>query len=279
MSFSVVFLTFNSEKNIRPSIEAALRVSDDIHAVDSGSTDKTIDILLENGVKVTKHPFEHYGAQRNWAIENLPLKYTWELHLDADEVLTENLICELNHLKQSLPTDIDGYFIPRQPSFLGRKIFHGAMFPIWHMRLFRHGKGRCEDRKYDQHFFVNGKTSQLRGVMLDHVCDNLSEWVIKHNRWAESEVDELLSTNTSGRIAPNLQGNPVEQKRFWRKIYNGLPLFVRPFLLFFYRYFLRLGFLDGVEGFIFFILKDFWFRFLVDAKMFERINKNNKIMH
>jgi len=270
MTISIVFLTFNSEKNIIPSLEAAFKVSDDVHAVDSYSNDRTIEILKERGVHVVTHPFENYGAQRNWAIDNLPLKYAWELHLDADEVMSDDLVAELNALKPNLGEEIDGYFLPRQPAFLGRLIFHGAMFPIWHMRLFRHGKGRCEDRKYDQHFFVTGKTAQLRSPMVDHVCDSLSEWVVRHNRWADAEVEEQLARLTTGRIVPSLAGNPVEQKRFWRGIYDRLPLFVRPFLLFFYRYVLRLGFLDGVEGFIFFVLKDFWFRFLIDAKMFER---------
>ena len=269
MSISIVFLTFNCRGTIARSIRPAFQVTDDVHAVDSFSSDGTVQILEENGVRVTSHPFEHYGAQRNWAIANLPLKYRWELHLDADEELTPELVGELNTLKGSLPDDVNGYFIPRLPSFLGRRIYHGGMFPIWHLRLFRHGTGRCEDRRYDQHFLVDGPTRRLRGAMIDYVCDSLSEWVFRHNRWADAEVAEILSGEATGRVRPDLQGNPIQQKRFWRSVYDRFPLFVRPVLLFFYRYVLRLGFLDGVEGFVFFVLKDFWFRFLIDAKLYE----------
>lgn len=278
MSISIVFLTFNCERTIQKSVQSALQVSDDVHAVDSFSTDNTVRFLEDAGVSVTQHPFEHYGAQRNWAIRNLPLKYSWELHLDADEELSPELIAELNMLKTILPSDVDGYFLPRLPSFLGRRIYHGGMFPIWHLRLFRRGKGLCEDRKYDQHFLVAGPTRQLQGAMVDYVCDNLSEWVSRHNRWADAEVAELFSGESTGRVQADFRGNPIQQKRFWRTVYDRFPLFVRPFLLFLYRYVLRLGFLDGIEGFIFFVLKDFWFRFLVDAKTFEhQKNLNEKI--
>lgn len=274
MSISIVFLTFNCEKTILRSVDAALQVSNDVHAVDSFSTDRTVELLRQRDVTVTSHPFEHYGAQRNWAIANLPLKHGWELHLDADEELTPELIAELKAIKNRLPEDIDGYFVPRLPSFLGRRIYHGGMYPIWHMRLFRRGKGHCEERKYDQHFYVDGKTDRLKGPMIDYVCDSLSEWVNRHNRWADAEVEELFSGERHGRIQGVASGNPVEQKRFWRGLYDRFPLFVRPVLLFFYRFVFRMGFLDGIEGFIFFVLKDFWFRFLVDAKTFERQLRN-----
>jgi hypothetical protein len=97
----------------------------------------------------------------------------------------------------------------------------------------------------------------------------LGEWVIRHNRWADAEVDELLHGG-SGGITPRLAGNPVERKRALRGTYNRLPRFLRALLLFLYRYVLRLGFLDGRAGLIFFVLQTFWFRFLVDAKLYER---------
>ena len=145
------------------------------------------------------------------------------------------------------------------------------MSPTWHLRLFRTGVGRCEDRKYDQHFLLTSGTSgRLPGVMIDDIRMPLTEWTTRHNRWADGEVAELESGESGGRLQPQAFGNPAQQKRFLRKQYNRMPLFVRPFLLFFYRYFVRLGFLDGTEGFIFWVLQTFWFRFLVDAKIWER---------
>src|SRR5262247_1903461 len=92
MVISVVVLTFNAETTIGATLAAARRVSDDIHVIDSGSTDRTLDIVRAAGARLLNHPFENYGAQRNWAIDNAPLAYDWELHLDADERLTEELV-------------------------------------------------------------------------------------------------------------------------------------------------------------------------------------------
>lgn len=276
MSLSVVILTFNSEATIGATLACARRVSDDIHVVDSGSTDGTIAIVEQSGARLTRHPFESYGAQRNWAIDNLPLRHGWELHLDADERLGEALIGALVDLAaRGFAGPAVGYFIPRLVHFLGRPIRHGGMYPIWHMRLFRHGSGRCEARRYDQHFYVDGPTDRLNHPMIDDIRMPLGEWVIRHNRWADAEADELLHGG-SGGITPKLGGNPVERKRALRGSYNRLPRFLRAFLLFLYRYVLRLGFLDGRAGLIFFVLQTFWFRFLVDAKLYERQRQDGR---
>jgi len=270
MNISVVILTFNSEKSIVATLESAFRISNDIHIVDSFSTDKTLEIARRYNTNIVQHEFENYGSQRNWAIDNLSLKYDWQLHLDADERISSGLVEELNAHKTSFPINIAGYYIPRLVYFLGRPIRHGGMFPIWHMRLFRNGAGRCENRCYDQHFYVIGETSRLTQPMIDDHRMSLSEWIARHNRWADAEVDELMVPGKDGNIAGQIQGNPVEKKRALRGLYYRLPLFVRPFLLFLYRYVFRLGFLDGGEGLIFFVLQTFWFRFLIDAKLFER---------
>jgi glycosyltransferase involved in cell wall biosynthesis len=266
---SIVILTYNSEMSIAETLRSVVSLSDDIHVVDSFSNDRTVEIVRGFGANIVEHAFENYGAQRNWAITSLDLKYEWQLHLDADELLTPSLFQEI----AALPEDarINGFFIRRQMNFLGKAIRHGGMYPTWHMRLFRTGFGLCESRKYDQHFYITeGATAQLKGDMIDDLRMPLTEWTFRHNRWSDAEVEEQSAKETSGRIAARLDGSPVERKRYLRRIYNDAPLFVRPFGLFFYRYFLRLGFLDGMEGFIFYILQTFWFRFLVDAKLFER---------
>lgn len=269
MKPTVVILTFNSELSIAETLRSVAGLSDDIVVVDSGSRDRTVEIAKSFGAHVTEHAFEHYGAQRNWAIDTLTPKYGWQLHLDADERLTPELAAEIAALGES--TDINGYHVPRLMHFLGRPIRHGGMFPIFHMRLFRNGCARCETRRYDQHFYVtSGTTARLRNAMIDDIRMPLSEWTARHNRWADLEVEEQSSAAEAGRIAGKLSGDPVERKRYLRGFYSGAPLFVRPFLLFFYRYFLRLGFLDGTPGLIFFVLQTFWFRFLIDAKLYER---------
>ena len=266
---SVILLTFNSEDTIGTTLEQARRVAVEIFVVDSGSTDDTLELARRAGATAVQHPFEHYGAQRNWAIDNLPVSNPWQLHLDADEWMDEALVSAILGLPDN--PEHSGYFLPRYVRFLGRVLRHGGMSPTWHLRLFRTGVGRCEERRYDQHFLVlSGTTGQLPGAMIDDNRMPLTEWTARHNRWADNEVAELGSEETAGRLAPDARGNPAQRKRYLRERYNRLPLFLRPFALFFYRYFFRLGLLDGTEGFIYWVLQTFWFRFLVDAKIWEK---------
>ena len=271
LPISVVILTFNSADTIGATVASARALSDDVHVVDSGSTDATLDIVRAAGASVASHPFESYGAQRNWAIATLALRHPWQLHLDADERVTPELAAELRALfaGDGPPAAITGYYVPRLVHFHGQPIRHGGMWPIHHMRLFRTGRGRCEDRKYDQHFYVDGAAGTLRAPMIDDIRLSLGEWTARHNRWADAEVDEILAPSGSGVIQPG-SGDPVAEKRALRGRYNRAPLFWRALGLFLYRYVLRLGFLDGRWGLVFFVLQTFWFRFLVDAKLHER---------
>lgn len=272
MKISAVILTFNSEPTVPATLEAVSRVSDDIWVVDSFSTDRTRDVATTYGAKVCEHEFANYAAQRNWAIRNLDLKHNWELHLDADERLSEQLISELRglHLGQEFG-GVNGYYVPRLVRFLGRDIRHGGMFPVWHLRVFRRGLGRCEDREYDQHFLVEGAKRKLRGPIIDDIRMPIREWMIRHNRWSDAEADELCKrANGQDTLNPRLFGNPMERKRYLKSLYLRSPLLLRAFVLFGYRYVLRLGFLDGREGAYFFALESFCYRLVVDAKLFER---------
>jgi glycosyltransferase involved in cell wall biosynthesis len=268
---TVILLSYNSEDTLGATLRSAKRVSSEIFVVDSFSKDGTVELARGFGATVVEHVFENYGAQRNWAIDNLPISGAWQLHLDADEWMDDQLVASILALPEE--PEHSGYFLPRHLRFLGRMLRHGGMSPTWHLRLFRTGVGRCEDRKYDQHYLLRSGTSgQLQGVMIDYIRMPLTEWTARHNRWADGEVAELNSKETSGRIQPDAHGNPAQRKRYLRRKYDRMPLFVRPFVLFAYRYFFRLGFLDGTEGLIFWVLQTFWFRFLVDAKIWEQRN-------
>jgi glycosyltransferase involved in cell wall biosynthesis len=270
MDISVIILAYNSEAIIRDTLAAAARISDDIHVVDSFSTDRTIEICKASGVIVTQRSFINYAEQRNWAISNLPLRHSWQLHLDADEILTSDLVIEIETLNDNWPKGIDGFFIPRLIRFLGRDLRHGGYYPIYHMRLFRSGHGQVEDRLYDQHFVLNGTSGSLTNPFIDDHRMSLNEWIQRHNRWSDFEVADLLQTFPGSTIAGNAKGNPIERARARKNTYYRAPMFLRAFMLFFYRYIIRGGFLDGVPGLIYCVLQSFWFRFLVDAKLYER---------
>jgi glycosyltransferase involved in cell wall biosynthesis len=168
---TVIILTFNSSESISNTLASIGKLSDDVHVVDSGSTDTTVEIATAFGATVHHHPFRNYGDQRNWAIDNITAKYPWQLHLDADERLGDELRAEILALSED--SSYDGYFIKRYLRFMNRVLKHN-LAPTWHMRLFRAGKGRCELREYDQHFLCEGPSERLVGSMLDDVRMSLT---------------------------------------------------------------------------------------------------------
>jgi glycosyltransferase involved in cell wall biosynthesis len=272
---AAVVLTHNEERNLPECLASLAGWVQELFVVDSGSTDGTLAIAREAGATVRHHPFEHYGAQRNWAIDNLPIDAPWTLHVDADERITPELRASITAaLAGGTPgrERIDGFLVSRRTIFMGRWIRHGGHYPAWHLRLMRTGAGRCEDRLYDQHFYVAGAVQKLQGDLIDTLTPDVAMFTARHLRWAALEAAEHdAPPDAVGRIRGRLAtDNAIEQRRWLRDWYARLPLFVRPTAYFLYRYVVRLGFLDGRAGLVFHVLQGFWFRFLVDALILER---------
>jgi glycosyltransferase involved in cell wall biosynthesis len=272
---SVVILTFNEEVNLPHCLKSLAGLDCETFIVDSGSTDRTVEIARSLGATVATHPFENYGAQRNWALDNLALRTPWVLNLDADERLSPQLRDSIARAITD-PGDCQGFLVGKSVIFMGRAIRHGGLFPSYHLRLFKVGKGRCEDRLYDQHFMVEGKVGTLHGELFDVIASDLTSWIARHNRWSDLEVHEVLNSNAHSdtRVQARLEGTSIERRRWLRNsFYYRTPLFLRAFLYFIWRYFIRLGFLDGREGLIFHFLHGCWYRFLVDAKLYEATSR------
>ena len=272
---SVIVLAHDEEMNLPACLASIRPLEAEVFVVNSGSTDRTVALARAAGCQVALHPFENYARQRNWAFDTLPIATPWTLCLDADERLTPELAAEIAAIVASPDAPHDGYMLRKRTIFMGRWIRHGGQYPAWHLRLFRSGRGRCEDRLYDQHFVVDGRTGRLANDYVDVITSDLSAFILRHDRWAGLEAQELLagaqaSPPDHSRVSPRLTGTAIERKRFLRtRVYQRFPLFVRPFLFWIYGYVFRLGFLDGIEGLIFHTLQRFWFRFLVDAKLWE----------
>lgn len=277
LPISVIVLTFNEEQNIGDCLRSVIGWVQEVFVVDSGSTDQTLTIARQLGAILVQHPFEHYSLQRNWALEHLPLSCDWVLHLDADHRVTPELKNSLEGVfSQPVPEVLKGFMVSRRTLFLGKWIRFGGHYPVYHAALFRKGFGFCEEKRYDQHFKVDGQLQKLRGDILDVITDSLGRFTERHNRWADLEAQEAVLADKPDKarlIRPSAFGNPMQQRRFLKSTYEKLPLFIRPMVYFFVRYFLRLGFLDGRRGLIFHFLQGFWFRFLVDAKIYEARQK------
>jgi glycosyltransferase involved in cell wall biosynthesis len=266
----VVILTFNSASIVRETVSQAKKVSPHIFVVDSHSSDATPAILAELGCTVVQRPFSNYSDQRNWAISQVEKSHDWQLHLDADEVLDDRSIAEINALLSGTP-EFEAYMIRRRDYFMGKMLRFSGVNP-WHLRLFRSGVGRCESRLYDQHFISPAKPGRLNGFMHDKNAARLSDWIASHNRWSDAEAKEKLGPRTAADnvLKPRLMGDARERTRFIKELYYKLPTGLRSVSYFIYRYVFRLGFLDGKTGFYFAFFQALWFRMLVDAKMYEK---------
>jgi hypothetical protein len=220
---------------------------------------------------VVQRPFKNYSDQRNWAIAQVEGQYAWQLHLDADEVLDEAAIGEINALLAG-GHRFDAYLIRRRDYFMGRMLRFSGVNP-WHLRLFKSGAGKCEARLYDQHFVTSVPTGRIQGVMHDKNTVTLSDWTVRHNRWSDAEVAENsgpAKPESDDVLKPRLLGDARERTRFVKKLYYRLPIGMRALSYFIYRYVLQLGFLDGKVGFYFAFFQALWFRMLVDAKVYEK---------
>ncbi|MBT8763374.1 glycosyltransferase family 2 protein [Desulfohalobiaceae bacterium Ax17] len=275
---TIIVLTFNEEKNAQACLDSIKGVTSNIFVVDSFSTDKTLEILHNYDIKYVQHEFISYSQQRNWAQKNNPFNTEWVFHLDADERFTVELKCWLEKKFNRDKQKLDGFMFSRRTVFLGKWIRFGGHYPCYHLRLYRSLLGVCEDKAYDQHFVVNGKVKNINGIdIIDTVTTDISSFINAHNKWATNEAIELVLQEQKGDITENILGNPIEKRRWLKNnLFQNAPLFLRSFIYFIYRYFFKLGFLDGKEGLIFHILQGFWFRFLVDAKVYEIYTKAGK---
>jgi hypothetical protein len=225
--------------------------------------------LTQWGCDVVGRPFQNYADQRNWAIDEFGDASTWQLHLDADEVLDELAIREVRRVLED-PGAATGFIFKRRTYFLGRPLrFGGAS--NYHLRLFKSGTARCEDRLYDQHFVSERPAVLLGGLLHDMNVGSLTEWTARHNRWSDLESVELARLHPTGerQLSARLSDDPRERRRLYKKHYYGAPLFLRAMLLFVYRYVVLGGFLDGRAGFLYAFFQVLWFRMLVDAKLYE----------
>ncbi len=272
-SLSIFILTYNEEQHIQRCIDSIQDIADSIFVVDSFSSDKTVEIAEKNGAVVYQNKWpNNHSKQVNWALENCDIRTKWVMRLDADEVLSPELAQEIkSELAQE--SDVKGYILNRGHIFLGKKMMHGGNYPTRLMRLWEYGFGYCEDKLMDEHIVLSGdyKTKTLNGSFWDHNLNNITWWIEKHNVYSIKEaVMQLRKKHTTDVKADNNSNKQSKLKRFLKhSIYEKFPKSLRSFLYFMYRYIFRLGFLDGYEGLVWNFLQGFWYRFLVDVKVFE----------
>jgi glycosyltransferase involved in cell wall biosynthesis len=273
---AVVVLTYNEEENLPACLSSVHGLAETLVVVDSGSTDRTLEIAEHWGARILTHEFVTHARQWRWAFDQLDSHSEWILGLDADQRLSTELRNELMHLfnaEQPRLLKHDGFYLNRRQIFRGQWIHHGGYYPKYLLKLFRLSKVRLDERDLmDHHFYVAGRLGKLRHDLIE---DNLKEaniafWLSKHIGYAELHAREELSRRCNGQswpIQPALFGSPDQRVLWCKRLWYRMPLYARPFFYFMYRYIVLRGILDGKQGFIFHFLQSFWYRLLVDIRL------------
>ena len=275
-SIAAIVLTKNEEKHIVRCLESIRDICDDIVVVDCFSDDRTVKLAEGLGARVVQHPWKNYATQLNYGIHQCGITADWIWRIDADEYIEGGLGQAVNDFIQTATDDVNGIYVRKRIDFMGKPLMHGGWYPSYHLKVFRRGHGDCENRWMDEHIrLFDGRAITIeQGNQVDANLNDLTWWTEKHNGYATREMADMLMMEygldaTAEGVVPKVFGTEEQRKRWLKIKYIKTPLFVRPFINFTLRYIIKGGFLDGKEGFLWHILQGFWYRMLVDAKIFE----------
>ena len=278
VDLTAIILTMNEEVDIAICINSIKTLAKRIVVVDSGSTDKTVEIAKSLGADVYFNPFVNYATQFNWGLDNTGINTQWVLRIDADERFNPELCKEVEEeCEKHANDDINGMRVNQRVYFLNKWLKHGDVYPFQKLLIFKAGVGRIENRNIDEHTILSKGGSILLNHDAEHYAiKNIDGWIHKHNWYATRAAMDYFD-HIDEKTTKDVEVGTMQTKRKQRALYYKFPMFLRPFVLFVYRYFIRGGFLDGKPGFIYHIMLNFWYRELVDAKIYEHIKMNTEI--
>ena len=277
---TAIVLTYNEEKHIERCILSINQFVKKIIIIDSFSNDKTLDIAKKYNVEVLQNIFINHSKQLNWGLEKIKFNTSWILRIDADEIISKNFKEKIHKILNNCSSEISGISLNRKLIFLNKEITIKGFFPHKTLRIWKTGKGYCEDAWMDEQIKVDGKLLDFDDCITDYNLNGLSWWIKKHKNYSIREaINYLIIKTNRKKFLENNRDKSKLNKNLKYKIYYNFPLFIRPFLLFFYSYFLKLGFFNGWKGLIFCFLEFIWFRFLVDVNIYQirKIIRKNKI--
>lgn len=267
---TAIVLTRNEEKNLPDCLRSLQGFASRVVVVDSHSRDRTVEIAREWGAQVLVHEFSCYAQQFNWALDNAGIDTEWVLRVDADERMTPAVVAECEPvLALGRESGVNGIVMEANFYMLGRRLrFGGAKKRK--LMIFRNGLGRIEDRFMDEHTLLSqGKQVCIRARFDHYDFKSIDHFASKLNWYATREVMDALG---AGFAADQRSHGAIRlTRRLKGGLYYRLPRFVRPFLVFLFRYVFQLGFLDGAPGLIYHFMYSFMYRFLVDAKIYEAL--------
>ena len=272
---SVLIFTLDEEENL-PYCLDSLYWCDDIKVIDSFSKDATLSICRARSVPVYQHAFEGFGTQRNWALDNVPLKHDWVLILDADEKVPEALARELIRVASDPPAIIGAYRLRRRLHLWGRWLRHSSLYPTWVVRFAHRRRIRYVNRGHAETQEVDGGIGELEGHLIDENHTGLDAWFERQNRYTTQEAQFELGVEASGSPdARSISGGPQVRRAILKKIAAQIPC--RGLVYFVYCYFFRLGFLDGLDGLMFCRMKAMY-QEMIAIKKFDARKREPRVL-
>ena len=275
-SITVIILAFNEAVHIERCISRLWPIARRIVVIDSLSTDDTVAIARRCGAEVFERPWKNHADQFQWALDTVEPATDWVMRIDSDEYLEDGLQTEITARLADLPASVSGIDFKLKVIFRKRFIRWGGYYRTHLTRLWRNGMGRIEQRWMDERIVLSGgETVHFKGGdLVDENLKDIGWWTAKHNGYATLQMVDFINREYGlFPVDPGIDAGVQKQarwKRFLRNtVYGEAPLYLRAVLYFLQRYFLRLGFLDGREGFVWHFLHGFWFFVLMDAKIDE----------
>lgn len=281
--FSFIILTLNEEQHLPRLLDSIASLNASTFVLDSGSTDQTKNIVQKYNAELKIHEFENHPKQWDFAINNFQILTPWIIGLDADQIVTPELLQQLQEFKDEDYLHVNGIYFNRKNFFKGQWIKYGGFYPKYLLKMFRKNVGYSDlNENMDHRFIVSGETVIWKKghILEENLKENqISFWIEKHNRYSDlvaQEEVERLNYLREHTIKPNFFGSPDQKNAYLKKLWWKLPLGLRPFLYFTYRLIYKLGILDGSKGILFHFLQGFWFRLMVDVKIKEIMKSNQK---
>jgi glycosyltransferase involved in cell wall biosynthesis len=272
MNVSVLILTLNEESNLPGCLES-VAWSDDIVVFDSYSSDRTVEITKAAGARVIQRKFDNYATQRNAALNEVEYKNPWILMIDADERVLQELETEIKQLLSSGDAETTLYRMRRKDFLFGRWLRYSSGYPTWFGKFFRAGNVTVV-REINEEYHTKGKIGYLREHLIHYPFNKgIAFWFERHNRYSSMEAEALVKeVQGKLRFEDLFSSDPTIRRKFLKQVVFHLPC--RPFVVFCYLYFVKLGFLDGMPGFTYCRLRAIY-EYMIDFKVKE-LRRHNK---
>lgn len=271
LPITIVILTKNEQEVIIDAINSAISDYSEIIIIDSYSNDKTVQIAHEAGVKVVQNEFIGFASQRNYALSQLKISTEWIFFLDADERISQELTLELRDIFSChIQREVGMFYMRRKDYFQGRWIKHSSGYPTWFGRLCRTGSVYVA-REINEEYHCTGTTVRLKSHLIHYpFAKGLSNWLDRHNRYSNSEA----MAKAKGEVINYkliFSNDPGLRRKGLKQIYMRLPF--RPLVSFLYLFIIKFGFLDGLQGLRYALLRSFY-ELMISIKTQELLEKN-----